>query len=114
MKAQVSFGSQPQNRPQALSAQIAPAITAKVQRGKPKTAVRCAVRSSAAAEGSRPSSEELSADPSVAFCSYRERSRYSTLAMPLTKKLPKPRIAVVTCTASHHDRSAATSGPAEA
>ena len=30
MKAQVSFGSQPQYRPQAASAQIAPAMTPKV------------------------------------------------------------------------------------
>ena len=36
------------------------------------------------------------------------------LAMPLTKKMPKPRIALVTCTASQLDRSAATSGPASA
>src|SRR3954465_12144435 len=53
MKAHVSFGSQPQNRPQAASAQMAPAMTAKVQIGKPKTAVRCATRSSAPAPGSR-------------------------------------------------------------
>ena len=51
MNAQVSFGSQPQNRPQALSAQMAPAMTAKVQIGKPKTAVRWATRSSAVGVG---------------------------------------------------------------
>jgi hypothetical protein len=34
--------------------------------------------------------------------------------MPLTKKIPKPRIAVVTWTASQLERSAATSGPASA
>jgi hypothetical protein len=34
--------------------------------------------------------------------------------MPLTKKIPKPRIAVLTCTASQLERSAATSGPASA
>jgi hypothetical protein len=31
--------------------------------------------------------------------------------MPLTKKMPKPRMAVETCTASQLERSAATSGP---
>src|SRR4051794_32469678 len=114
MKAQVSFGSQPQKRPQALSAQMAPAMTANVQIGKPKTAVRWAVRSSAAADGRRSSSEELAVEPVAALSSCRERSRYSTLEMPLTKKMPNPRIAVVTWTPSHHDLSAATSGPAEA
>jgi len=34
INAQVSLGSHPQNLPQALSAQIAPEITAKVQNGK--------------------------------------------------------------------------------
>ena len=37
MKAQVSFGSHPQYLPQALSAQIAPEITANVQIGKAKS-----------------------------------------------------------------------------
>ena len=36
MKDQVSFGSQPQYRPQADSAQMAPAMIAKVQIGKAK------------------------------------------------------------------------------
>src|ERR687896_472725 len=53
MNAQVSLGSQPQYRPQALSAQMAPAMTAKVQIGKPKTAVRWATRSRVTAPGSR-------------------------------------------------------------
>ena len=34
--------------------------------------------------------------------------------MPLTKKMPKPMIAVLTWMASQLDRSAATSGPASA
>ena len=34
------------------------------------------------------------------------------LAMLLTKKMPNPVIAAVTCIASQLDRSAATSGPA--
>ncbi|HZC42063.1 MAG TPA: hypothetical protein VE343_15400 [Streptosporangiaceae bacterium] len=40
MKAQVSVGSQPQYRPQASSAQIAPAMMPKVQSGKANTAIR--------------------------------------------------------------------------
>src|SRR3954453_18205876 len=109
MKAQVSLGSQPQNRPQALSAQIAPAMTAKVQIGKPKTAGRWATRSSAAAGGSRSRAEkppavrgtrERRGNPPPApvraatRASYRERTRYRMLARPLTKKIPQPRIAV--------------------
>src|SRR4028119_2053729 len=51
MNAQVSLGSQPQYRPQALSAQMAPAMTAKVQSGGPQTAGRRAPGSSAPAGG---------------------------------------------------------------
>ena len=40
MKAQVSTGSQPQYRPQAWSAQIAPQMMPNVQIGKPNTTVR--------------------------------------------------------------------------
>ena len=40
MKAQTSLGSHAQYRPQACSAQMAPAITAKVQMGKAKAIVR--------------------------------------------------------------------------
>src|SRR4028119_918913 len=61
MNAHVSLGSQPQKRPQALSAQIAPAMTAKVQIGKPKTAVRWATRSRPAADGTRAQTPEAAA-----------------------------------------------------
>src|SRR3954465_8584330 len=108
MKAQVSFGSQPQTRPPALSAQMAPAMTAKVQMGKPNTAVRCATRSRLAAAGSRDSRLPPAADPSGARASYRDRTRDRALAIPLTKKIPKPRMAVVTWIASQLERSAAT------
>src|SRR4051812_40739954 len=114
MNAQVSLGSQPQNRPQAASAQMAPAITANVQMGKPKTAVRWATRSSAAAVGSFATTPDSAGAPSATRASYRERTRYMTLAIPLTKKIPNPMIAVVTWMASQYDRSAATSGPASA
>src|SRR3954451_23605088 len=115
MKAQVSLGSQPQNRPQALSAQIAPAMTANVQIGKPNTAVRWAARSSAAAAGSRSTIREPDVPPeppAATFASYRVRTRYRMLATPLTKKIPQPRIAVVTWMPSQYDRNAATTGPA--
>src|SRR5258708_37398096 len=55
MKDQVSLGSQPQYRPQAFSAQIAPAITAKVHSGKMNAMTRYAVRSSVPEEGTRSS-----------------------------------------------------------
>jgi phthalate 4,5-cis-dihydrodiol dehydrogenase len=48
------------------------------------------------------------------LASARDRTRYSALAMPLTKKMPKPRIAVVTWMASQYDRRAATSGAVSA
>ena len=54
------------------------------------------------------------AAPSASRASYRVRTRYITLAIPLTKKIPNPMIAVVTWMASQYDRSAATSGPASA
>src|ERR687887_2098224 len=54
MKDQVSLGSQPQYRPQASWAQIAPAITAKVQIGKANAIARYAIRSRIAAEGRIP------------------------------------------------------------
>ena len=40
MKDHVSFGSQPQYRLQACSAQIAPAMIAKVHTGKAKVIIR--------------------------------------------------------------------------
>src|SRR6476659_2650756 len=56
MNDQVSLGSQPQYRPHAASAQIAPAMIAKVQTGKAKAITTYAARSSAPAAGSdRPS-----------------------------------------------------------
>src|SRR5215467_11755990 len=53
MNAHVSLGSQPQYRPQAWSAQIAPAMTANVQIGNAKITVRYESRSRASAGGSR-------------------------------------------------------------
>src|SRR4051794_41854317 len=90
MKAQVSFGSQPQNRPQALSAQMAPAMTANVQIGKPKTAVRWAERSRAAADGSRYSSDGASTAPPAARFSPRLFTQQGTLEAPQPKKVPEP------------------------
>ena len=52
MNDHVSFGSQPQYRPQVCCAQIAPQITPKVQIGNPNWMKRYASRSSVA-EGGR-------------------------------------------------------------
>ncbi len=52
MNDQVSLGSQPQYRPQADSAQMAPAMIAKVQIGKAKAITAYVTRSSAGADGS--------------------------------------------------------------
>ena len=51
MNDQVSLGSQPQYRPQAASAQIAPQITASVQIGKANACSRKVSRSSVSAAG---------------------------------------------------------------
>ena len=52
MNDQVSLGSQPQYRPQAASAQIAPAMIAKVQIGNANAITAYAARSSDGAGGS--------------------------------------------------------------
>src|SRR5712691_2891430 len=54
MNDHVSFGSQPQYRPHASCAQIAPAITANVQIGNANAITRYAIRSSVAAVGRNP------------------------------------------------------------
>src|SRR5438876_4561398 len=51
--AHVSFGSQPHQRPQACSPQMAPAMVPKVQIGKPNRMARKVKRSRVSSEGSR-------------------------------------------------------------
>src|SRR5204862_547667 len=53
MNDQVSFGSQPQYRPQAASAQMAPQMMARVQIGNANAWIRNASRSSVSAAGMR-------------------------------------------------------------
>src|SRR5437867_3185360 len=53
MKSQVSLGSQPQYRPQAASAQIAPEIPANVQIGNANTWIRNVRRSRTSEAGIR-------------------------------------------------------------
>src|SRR6266567_139487 len=93
MKDQVSFGSQPQYRPQAFSAQIAPAITAKVHSGKMNAMTRYAVRSSVPEDGTR-SSGPLSHGslPSSAL----DLSKYRTVATVATPNAPVEITAAVT------------------
>ena len=78
---------------------MAPAMTVNVQIGKPKTAVRWATRSRTAAPGSR-DSRLPGSSPAATRSECRTWTRYRTLAIPLTKKMPKPMIAVVTWMAS--------------
>ena len=54
MNAQVSFGSQPQYRPHAASAQMAPQMIATVYSGKENATTRYAALSRVAAAGSLP------------------------------------------------------------
>src|SRR5262245_3348866 len=105
MNAQVSFGSQPQYRPHAASAQIAPAITAKVQMGKAKACSRKVSRSSASAFGTR--GPKLYGKLRLP-CSYPARIRNIAPATNPTRKVPEARTAAVTCTFSQYEFSAGT------
>src|SRR5213078_2597705 len=115
MNDQVSLGSQPQYRPQAASAHIAPAAMAKVHTGKPKATVRYATWSRIPDSGSREprlAGNRTEVTPAAISRSYRSRIRYSTVATKLTRKMPVAVIAAVTWMASQYDRSAGTSGAA--
>src|SRR6266540_2833825 len=115
MNAQVSLGSQPQYRPQAASAHIAPAAMPNVHTGNPKATVRYATWSSSRDSGSREprlTGNRIVPAPAATRRSYRSRIRYSTEATKLTRKVPVAVIAAVTWMASQYDRSAGTSGAA--
>src|SRR5207248_10977735 len=107
MNDQVSFGSQPQYRPHAASAQMAPQITAKVQIGKANAWTRKVVRSRASAGGSR-SPREYGKDrfPS----SYPVRIRVIAAATKPTRKVPEAVIAAVTWIFNQYELSAGWSG----
>src|SRR6266545_3379792 len=107
MKDHVSLGSQPQYRPQAASAQIAPQITANVQIGNASAWIRKVVRSRPSASGSRPPSVYGNRTlPS----SYPVRTRVSAAATNPTRKIPDAVTAAVTWIFSQYELSAGTSG----
>src|SRR2546423_15189367 len=100
MKDQVSFGSQPQSRPHAASAQIAPQITAKVQIGKANACTRRVVRSRPSAGGSRyPRDHGKDRFPSP----YPVRIRVIAAATKPTRKEPGAGIAAVSGVFSQYE-----------
>src|ERR1700733_7473055 len=112
MNDQVSLGSQPQYRPHAWSAQMAPAMTPNVQIGKPKTTARYVSLSSCDADGTRSSSALGSALPAATRFRYRSVTRYMMPSTAATKKMPVARVIAVTWIDSQYDCRAGTSGPA--
>src|SRR2546421_12374785 len=92
--AHVSFGSQPHQRPQACSPQMAPAMVPKVQMGKPSRVARKVSRSSVSSEGSR----AAIADPCNHDLTYalRSFSRYSPAKTKLDTRIPDDAIMLVT------------------
>src|SRR2546430_13540910 len=107
MNDQVSLGSQPQYRPHAASAQIAPQITANVQIGKANAWIRNVIRSSASAAGIRaPSGYGNRIFPS----SYPVRISVIAAAANPTRNVPDAMIAAVTWIFSQYELSAGTSG----
>src|SRR5690349_12406935 len=109
MNAHVSFGSQPQYRPQAASAQIAPQMMANVQIGNAKACSRKVSRSNPSAAGSRSPSVYGKRDLPA---SYPVRTNVSAAATKPTSRIPEAVIAAVTWIFSQYELSAGTSGPA--
>src|SRR5689334_8333231 len=109
MKDQVSLGSQPQYRPQAASAQMAPQMMAKVQIGNANACTRKVIRSSPSDGGSRSPSEN---GKRVRPASYPARTRVSAAQAKPTSRIPEAVIAAVTWIFSQYELSAGTSGPA--
>src|SRR5580765_5626071 len=109
MNAQVSFGSQPQYRPHAASAQIAPQMTAIVYSGKANATTRYAPLSNASAAGRRDASR---ARPGClnSTRSWRDFTRYSTVRTAEVISAPSATATRVTWMASQYDCSAGTSG----
>ena len=111
MKETVSFGSQPQNRPHAASAQMAPRMTPTPKSGNAKIVVLYARMSSVCAEGRR-ATIRLILLPEASGCFMRIRN--SALATPEIKNTPLPSETIETCTGSQYDCSAGTTGAASA
>src|SRR4051812_44812390 len=109
MKAHTSLGSQPQYRPQADSAQMAPQMTAKVQIGNVNACSRNVRRSRAAASPSLPPREYGNRRLPR---SYPLLTRNSAAGTKPTRNRPDAEAAAVTWIFSQYELSAGTSGAA--
>src|SRR5262252_445986 len=109
MKDQVSFGSQPQYRPQADSAQIAPQMMAKVQIGNANLCSRNVSRSSESLSGRRP--PRLYGKRRLP-CSYPCRTRKSAAGTTATRNRPDAVAAAETWIFNQYELSAGTNGAA--
>src|SRR6202011_3072319 len=90
MAAQVSFGSQPHQRPQACSPQMAPAMVPNVQMGKPSKMARKVKRSSVSSEGRRAAiAEPFNHDFTLVL---RSLTRYSAAKTKLQIRMPEEAI----------------------
>src|SRR6185369_5353461 len=109
MKDQTSLGSQPQYRPQADSAQIAPQMMAKVQIGNANACSRNVSRSRLSPSGSfAPMLYGKLRLP----CSYPARTRYSAAGTNATSSRPEAVAAALTWIFNQYELSAGTSGAA--
>src|SRR2546421_3972215 len=92
--AHVSLGSQPHQRPQACSPQMAPAMVPKVQIGKPSRMARKVNRSRVSSDGSRAAiAEPFNHDLALAL---RSLTRYSAAKTKLETRMPDDAIMLVT------------------
>src|SRR5690606_27144774 len=107
MNDHVSCGSQPQYRPHAASAQIAPAAIAKVQIGNAKACSRKASASSVSAAGSRRASEY--GNLRLPF-SYPARIKNRAAGTKPTSRVPDASTAAETWMTNQYEFSAGTSG----
>src|SRR3990172_8101315 len=107
MNDQVSFGSQPQYRPHADSAQIAPQITPNVQIGNPTACTRNVNRSRASAAGRR---RPIGYGKRVLPASYPLRIRCLVAPTKPTRKMPVAMAMAVTWIFSQYESRAGTSG----
>src|SRR5690625_3402752 len=97
-KETVSFGSQPQKRPQAASAQIAPNTMPRPKVGRVTTATRYASWSSFFADGNGFATAPKKPCSLPFGC--QRRSRCKTEPIPETIPREPPRETMVTCTGS--------------
>src|SRR6266545_3259327 len=119
MNAQVSLGSQPQYRPQAASAHIAPAAMPNVHTGNPKATVRYATWSSSRDSGSREprlTGNRIVPAPAGTRRSYRSRIAYSTVPARNISRITgnitnMPRYRIRGCRASTTQNAATATKP---